>query len=933
MKKISFSFKSLLVAAGLLIGSANAWGDGTKRVLYSEDFEDASTPAEVNWSGHSDANVAISTNASYSTYGKFISGWPNGNGNRSMGGTLSFTSSGYSTSAMTDLGYVIEFDALLKGGKQRNNSKTELILPYSASLRSNNNTYYDESTAGSYLFAISQSNTTGNFENTWYINDLSNSTGTTATLDYNIFYHWKFVVTKTSVAYTISAAGKDDITGSKDLTALDAVPLAKQVYMLLGRNSAWFLFDNIEIYDYTNAEVVSAPSFGAPAYAGDNRTVTITAGVSSKSNPVTTYYTTDGTTPSSSNKAGSFTTASETVTITSNCTVKAISISSEAKSNVTSSAAITVGKLTLNAPTFTKTAYSAGSYTISIDDEQSGLEFVPASTTIKYRVGTFGDFATYSSAVAVPAGKTLYAYAEAANYTTSSTSTVSVTALPAMTKAFGQNYVGVVDADLGMAVSAGPTVTNAKSTSDANYFIPSNDGGTSALTDENISFQFSKHATDDSQDKKWTFKTTGMYADYGRGYANVKIDNLTVGQIVVVNASAINSITGLTELTTYGYGTTHYYVATAATAYLNIERKKYIYSINVYTLDNETVGALDYSTGYFGDFNDTPVWINAGETGYYKFVNHNNGGATHQNWELFAATEASVNLTILRADNHINEGGGTITSFPTTSDIVADLCDATVELTVSLTDAGDGTNTLTSTAHITKADGTEMSPDYVYTQTGFDVSKLKLYVSAEGSWLELLEEAQKATISEAGYATLSSSNALDLTEANTPTGLTAYYVEKGNLTATSAPFTTINQTVAAGQGILLKGDAGTYNVSVAASGTELDDNALVATDGSEVAEGNYVFAYETANPSTTAGFYYLNANTTVAAGKAYLNPTTSGVKAFFIPFDGTATGINMVSGSEFQADEDGVIYNLNGQVVTKDYKGIVIKNGKKYFNK
>ncbi len=193
-------------------------------------------------------------------------------------------------------------------------------------------------------------------------------------------------------------------------------------------------------------------------------------------------------------------------------------------------------------------------------------------------------------------------------------------------------------------------------------------------------------------------------------------------------------------------------------------------------------------------------------------------------------------------------------------------------------------------------------------------------------------QAVPVTVSAAGYATFSSSYALDLTTANTPDGLTAYYIEGGKLTKDNAPFTTIDQTVAAGQGILLKGDAGTYNIKVAASGDALEDNALVATNGSAIAEGNYVFAYETANPSATAGFYYVSADTApVAAGKAYLNGSLipPSVKAFI--FDGTTTGIETAPAAE--AEEDGVYYNTAGQVVTKDYKGIVIKNGKKYFNK
>jgi hypothetical protein len=195
----------------------------------------------------------------------------------------------------------------------------------------------------------------------------------------------------------------------------------------------------------------------------------------------------------------------------------------------------------------------------------------------------------------------------------------------------------------------------------------------------------------------------------------------------------------------------------------------------------------------------------------------------------------------------------------------------------------------------------------------------------------LVKTAEVATISAAGYATFSSPYSLDLTTANTPAGLTAYYIDKDDLSKNNAPFTTINQTVAAGQGILLKGAANTYNIKVAASGTALPDNALVATNGSAIPEGNYVFAYVNstyANP----GFYYVNAETApVAAGKAYLNGTLvpAGVKSFI--FDNTVTGIESTAVAE--AEEDGVLYNTSGQQVTKDYKGIVIKNGKKYLNK
>ena len=187
------------------------------------------------------------------------------------------------------------------------------------------------------------------------------------------------------------------------------------------------------------------------------------------------------------------------------------------------------------------------------------------------------------------------------------------------------------------------------------------------------------------------------------------------------------------------------------------------------------------------------------------------------------------------------------------------------------------------------------------------------------------------TITAAGYATFSSAYALDLTTANTPTGLEAYYVGSEDVKETYVSLTAINQTVAANQGILFKGAPGDYNVTVAESGTALTGNQLVATDGNEVAAGNFVFAYENgtfANP----GFYTLTAPTAVAAGKAYLQKPVSSVKAF-LPFDGTATGVEAPEVTEAEEEEE-ILYNTAGVRVGKDYKGIVInQKGEKRLQK
>jgi len=112
-------------------------------------------------------------------------------------------------------------------------------------------------------------------------------------------------------------------------------------------------------------DAVSNPSIAETGTEGTSKIITITAGVSSHSNIVTTYYTTDGTTPSASNYAGYFTATSKEVTISSTSTVQAISISTTAKQSYVVSAEVEAGEKTpLNTPsaTITGVAGSAGAY-------------------------------------------------------------------------------------------------------------------------------------------------------------------------------------------------------------------------------------------------------------------------------------------------------------------------------------------------------------------------------------------------------------------------------------------------------------------------------------------------------------------------------------------------------------------------------------------
>ena len=70
--------------------------------------------------------------------------------------------------------------------------------------------------------------------------------------------------------------------------------------------------------------------------------------------------------------------------------------------------------------------------------------------------------------------------------------------------------------------------------------------------------------------------------------------------------------------------------------------------------------------------------------------------------------------------------------------------------------------------------------------------------------------------------------------------------------------------------------------------------------------------------------------TKISPFRAYFTGIPDGAPAKLNFIDGEATGINGVNA---EAAADGAIYNLAGQKVSAAYKGIVIKNGKKYLMK
>lgn len=145
--------------------------------------------------------------------------------------------------------------------------------------------------------------------------------------------------------------------------------------------------------------------------------------------------------------------------------------------------------------------------------------------------------------------------------------------------------------------------------------------------------------------------------------------------------------------------------------------------------------------------------------------------------------------------------------------------------------------------------------------------------------------------------------------------------------------------VPANTGVLiyaLENTASYYTVSgktVAA----VEDGFNMLRPASTTMTGDYYFyklAYNDYSAKTGLGFYWGAANGaafTAKTGGAYLAvPKSTAAKGFYL-FNNETTGINTINSNA--KVNNNAVYNLRGQRVNANYKGIVIVNGKKFINK
>ena len=89
-------------------------------------------------------------------------------------------------------------------------------------------------------------------------------------------------------------------------------------------------------------------------------------------------------------------------------------------------------------------------------------------------------------------------------------------------------------------------------------------------------------------------------------------------------------------------------------------------------------------------------------------------------------------------------------------------------------------------------------------------------------------------------------------------------------------------------------------------------------------------SYVLSNGSQGVGFYKVTAsNVVIQPFRAYVTVPAASAHSLEIVFDQGTTGITAVSAER----HDNVVYNLSGQRVGNDFRGIVVKNGRKYIQK
>lgn len=184
---------------------------------------------------------------------------------------------------------------------------------------------------------------------------------------------------------------------------------------------------------------------------------------------------------------------------------------------------------------------------------------------------------------------------------------------------------------------------------------------------------------------------------------------------------------------------------------------------------------------------------------------------------------------------------------------------------------------------------------------------------------------ESLTIPSSSFATYAAYYPVDYAKSD----LEAYAV-KLNDAKDGVVFTKISGVVPAGVPVLLKGDANAVKALDKADGGSSVSTDLKVSDGTS-ASTDAVTLYALATVDGVTAFYPVKKGSPIPVKRCYLEVKSTSPKAAFYSLGtnfGETTGISSVENKVEKADAP--VYNLAGQLVGKDYKGLVIKNGKKF---
>lgn len=195
--------------------------------------------------------------------------------------------------------------------------------------------------------------------------------------------------------------------------------------------------------------------------------------------------------------------------------------------------------------------------------------------------------------------------------------------------------------------------------------------------------------------------------------------------------------------------------------------------------------------------------------------------------------------------------------------------------------------------------------------------------SASSIILKQTKAEDKATISDAGWATYVTVRSVDFSKSSDVKAFTVAY----SSTDDKITLTPITASVPGNTAVVLKGNAGDYTFTQAetAASAVSNNDLTFYSKATKIATANTV--YILAKGTNGVGFYPATVNTTLAAYKGYLSISSTTTAKNFFALDDTATGINSINADK--ANTRDVRFNLAGQRVGKDYKGVVVVNGKK----